>query len=177
MKFLVVGIDYFTKWVEPELVARITEWNVRNFIWKNIICHFGIPRVHVSDNWRQFDNTPFRKFCEQLGIENNYSPSYPQANGQAEVTNWSLLKIIKTWLEGAKGIWLYELPSVLWAYKTIVRTPIGETPFNLAYGSDVVIPAEVDLTSYRVAHYNNEENEKQLRLSLDLMDEVRMDAE
>ena len=88
-----------------------------------------------------------------------------------------MLKIIKTRLEGAKGIWLYELPSVLWAYKTIVRTPIGETPFNLAYGSDVVIPAEVDLTSYRVAHYNNEENEKQLRLSLDLMDEVRMDAE
>ena len=58
----------------------------------------------------------------------------------------------------------------------MVRTPTREAPFKLAYGSDAVIPAEVGLTSYKVAHYN-EENEKQLRLSLDLMDEVRMDAE
>ena len=58
-----------------------------------------------------------------------------------------------------------------------VRTPTRETPFKLAYGSDAVIPVEVGLTSYKVAHYNNEENVKQLLLSLDLVDEVRMDAE
>jgi len=50
MKFLMVGIDYFTKWVEAEPLAKFTEQNVRNFIWKNIICRFGIPRVLVSDN-------------------------------------------------------------------------------------------------------------------------------
>ena len=70
-----------------------------------------------------------------------------------------MLKIIKTRLEGAKGIWLNELPSVLWAYRTRVRTPTRETPFKLAYVSDMVIPAEVGLTSYRVAHYKDEENE------------------
>ena len=59
----------------------------------------------------------------------------------------------------------------------MIRTPIGETPFKLAYGSDAVIPMEIGLTNYRVAHYNNEENEKQLRLSLDLIDKVRMDVE
>ena len=58
-----------------------------------------------------------------------------------------------------------------------VRTPTRETPFKLAYGSDAVIPVEVGLTSYKVAHYNNEENVKQLHLSLDLVDKVRMDAE
>ena len=57
-----------------------------------------------------------------------------------------------------------------------VRTPTRETPFKLAYGSDAVIPVEVGLTSYKVAHYNNEENVKQLHLSLDLVDKVRMDA-
>ena len=81
MKFLVVGIDYFTKWVEAKLLAKITEQNVRNFIQKNIIFHFGIPRVLISDNGRQFNNTPFREFCEQLGIKNHYSsPSHSQAN-------------------------------------------------------------------------------------------------
>ena len=68
----------------------------------------------VLDNGQQFDNTPFREFCEQLGIKNHYSsPSHPQANGQAEVANRSLLEIIKTRLEGAKGIWPNELFSVL----------------------------------------------------------------
>ena len=60
-----------------------------------------------------------------------------------------MLKIIKTQLEGAKDIWPKELPSVLWAYRTTARTPTGETPFRQAYGSEVVIPAEVGLTSYR----------------------------
>ena len=88
-----------------------------------------------------------------------------------------MLKIFKTRLKGAKGIWLDELPSVLWAYRTTVRTPIGETPFKLAYRSDIVIPAEVGLASYRVANYQDEENEKQLCLNLDLVNRVRMDAE
>ena len=64
MKFLVVGIDYFTKWVEAEPLAKITQQNVKNFVWKNNVCRFGVPRVLVSDNGRQFDNTPFREFCE-----------------------------------------------------------------------------------------------------------------
>ena len=88
MKFLVIRIDYFTKWVEVEPLAKITQQNVKNFVWKNIVCRFGVPRVQVSDNGRQFDNTPFRDFYEQLGIKNHYSsPSHPQANGQAEVAN------------------------------------------------------------------------------------------
>uniref|UniRef100_A0A2N9EWG4 Uncharacterized protein n=1 Tax=Fagus sylvatica TaxID=28930 RepID=A0A2N9EWG4_FAGSY len=132
LKFLVVGIDYFTKWVEAEPLATITEKNIRGFVWKAIICRFGIPRAFISDNGRQFDNSPFREFCEELGIHNHYSsPGHPQANGQVEVTNRSLLKMIKTRLEGAKGLWPEELPNILWAYRTTARTPTGETPFRL----------------------------------------------
>ena len=68
LKFLVVGIDYFTKWVEAETLATITEKNVRSFVWRCIICRFGIPRVLVSDNGKQFD-----KKGSQLGIRNHYS--------------------------------------------------------------------------------------------------------
>ena len=130
LKFLVVDIDYFTKWVEVEALATITEKNIRSFVWRNIICRFGIPRILVSDNGKQFDNNAFRGFYSELGIKNHYSsPVHPQANGQVEVTNRSLLKIIKTQLEGANGIWPDELPSILWAYRTTIRTPTGETPF------------------------------------------------
>ena len=105
LKFLIINIDYFTKWIELEALATIIEKNVRIFVWKNIICRYGIPRVLVSDNGKQFDNDSFRNFCSHLGIKNHYSsPAHPQANRQVKVTNQSLLKIIKTQLEGVKGI-------------------------------------------------------------------------
>ena len=131
----------------------------------------------VSDNGKQFDNSAFRDFCSELGIKNHYlSPAHPQANGQVEVTNRSLLKIIKTRLEGVKGIWPNELLSVLWAYRTTARTPTGETSFRLAYGINAVILAEVGLTSYRVENYSKD-NEDALCLQVDLVDEVRATTE
>ena len=88
LKFLVVSIDYFTKWVEAEALATITEKNVRSFVWRNIVCRYGIPRVLVLDNGKQFDNDAFRDFCSQLGIKNHYSaPPHLQANEQVEVTS------------------------------------------------------------------------------------------
>ena len=87
--------------------------------------------------------------------------------------NRSLLKIIKTRPEEAKGIWLEELPSVLWEYRTTVRTPTRETPFRLAYKSKAVTPVEVELTSYRVDNYDERRNSEAMHLQLDLMNEVR----
>ena len=87
-----------------------------------------------------------------------------------------MLKIIKTRLEGAKGVWPDELPGVLWAYRTTVRTPTGETPFKLTYGSEAVIPAEVHMANHREMMYQEKDNIEQLCLNLDLIDEVRMDA-
>ena len=164
--------------MEVEALATITEKNIRSFVWRCIICRFGIPRVLVSNNGKQFDNDAFRDFCSQLGIRNHYSsPAHPQANGQVEVTSQSLLKIIKTRLKGAKGIWPEELPSVLWACRTMARTPTGETPFRLTYGNEAVIPAEVGLTSYRVDSHNEARNDEAIRLQLDLIDEVKAIAE
>ena len=88
LKFLIVGLDYFIKWVEAEALAIITKKNMRSFIWRNIICKYGIPRVLVSDNGKQFNKDSFKDFCSQLGIKNYYSsPAHPQANGQVEATN------------------------------------------------------------------------------------------
>ena len=88
-----------------------------------------------------------------------------------------MLKIIKTRLEGAKGIWPEELPSILWAYRTTVRAPTRETSFRLMYGSEAVIPAEVWITSYRVHNHDENRNDKAMQLQLDLMDELRTTAE
>ena len=84
---------------------------------------------------------------------------------------------MKTRLGGAKGVWPDKLLGVLWAYRMTVRTPTGETPFKLAYGSEAVIPAEVHMVNHRIMKYQDEDNEEQLRLNLDLIGKVRMDAE
>ena len=75
-----------------------------------------------------------------------------------------MLKIIKTRLEGVKGIWPEELPSILWAYRTTARMPIGETSFRLTYESKAVIPAKVGLTSYRVDNHDERKNDEAMRL-------------
>ncbi|XP_050262614.1 uncharacterized protein LOC126707068 [Quercus robur] len=138
---------------------------------------FRIPRTIISDNGRQFDSHGFRSFCSSLGIKNKYSsPGHPQANGQTKVTNRTLLKIIKFRLVGAKGAWLKELPSVLWAYRMTTRTPTGETPFNLTYNTETVILVEVGLTSLRREFFDEQCNDDQLRLNLDYLDEVRNQA-
>ena len=56
VKFLLVSIDYFIKWVEVEVLSTITIAKIQSFVWKNIICRFGIPRTIISDNGWQFDS-------------------------------------------------------------------------------------------------------------------------
>ena len=90
-----------------------------------------------------------------------------------EVTNRTLLKIIKAKLDDANGAWPEEFPNVLWAYRTMARTPTGETPFRLTYGSEAVIPVEVEVSSIRQEVWHKEDNDNQLRINLDCLDEVR----
>ena len=88
VKFLLVAIDNFTKWVEVEALTTITEAKVQGFVWKNIIYRFDILRTIISDNDRQFDDEAFKSFCLGLRIKNHFSSlGHPQANGQTEMTN------------------------------------------------------------------------------------------
>lgn len=68
LKFLIVAVDYFTKWVET--IPRIIAERVRSFSWRNIICHFGLPGVIISDNVTQFASLSVVAFCRHLGIHN-----------------------------------------------------------------------------------------------------------
>ncbi|XP_043700358.1 uncharacterized protein LOC122651085 [Telopea speciosissima] len=133
-KYLVVAVDYFTKWVEAEPLARITRQQMEK------------------------------------------SVSYPQANGQAEVTNHTLLAGIKRRLTEAKARWVDELPSVLWSYQTTVRTPTGESPFRLTYGTEALAPVEILAGSLRSLSFNERIYQDGLRANLDFLDEIREDA-
>ncbi|KAL5565151.1 hypothetical protein UlMin_028315 [Ulmus minor] len=178
LKYAVVAIDYYTKWVEAEALAKITEQNVTNFIWKHIICRFGIPRELVSDHDTQFENEKLRSFCRNLGITKIFSsPAHPKSNGQVEAVNKTIKYTLKKKLEKSKGAWVDELPLVLWSYRTSFRTTTGETPFSPAYGVDAVVPVELGIPTFRIENFTEEDNDVLLALASDLLEEKRDKAQ
>ena len=145
-KLLLVATDYFRKWIEAEAFASIKDKEVTQFIWKNIVCRFGIPWTIISDNGPQFDSRVYRNFYQELKIKNLYpTPRYPQSNGQEEASNKTLLTALKKRLDVAKGKWVDELPGVLWAYRTTVGRPTGISPFALTYGREAIIPTKIGM--------------------------------
>nr|CAN71093.1 hypothetical protein VITISV_000384 [Vitis vinifera] len=173
-KFLLVATDYFSKWVEVEAYASIKDKDVTKFVWKNIICRFGIPQTIIAYNGPQFDSIAFRNFCSELNIRNSYStPRYPQSNGQAEATNKTQITALKKRLEQAKGKWVEELPGVLWAYRTTPECPTGNTPFALVYGMDAIIPTEIGLPTIRTEAGKQDDANTKLGRNLDWADKVR----
>ena len=176
-KYLLVGTDYFTKWVEAEPLANIRDVDVKRFIWKNIVTRFGIPHVLISNNGLQFDSKMFRKYCGKLGITNRYfTPAYPQWNGQDEAVNKVIVSRLKKMLDDAKGKWVEELPHIFWTYRTAPHRSIGETPFSMTYGVEAVIPLEIGFPTTRTSLFNPKDNDEQLTRNLDLIEEKRENA-
>ena len=66
--YLLVGTDYFTKWVKAEPLANIRDVDAKRYVWKNIVTRFRVPHMLISDNGLQFDSKMFRKYCGGLGI-------------------------------------------------------------------------------------------------------------
>ncbi|XP_065017671.1 uncharacterized protein LOC135644139 [Musa acuminata AAA Group] len=83
-KYIVVGVDYFTKWVEAEPLATITERQMEKFVWRNLVTRFGLPKTIITDNGPQFAGRRFREFCASHGIQLRFSSvAHPQTNGLA----------------------------------------------------------------------------------------------
>ncbi|GJT20965.1 reverse transcriptase domain-containing protein [Tanacetum coccineum] len=166
LKFVIVAIDYFTKWIEAKPLVRITGNDVKKFMHENIVCRFGLPRIIVTDNGTQFVNDPFKGWCESLNIKQmNTAVAHPQANGLVERANKSLIKGIKAKLGRERAGWVDELPNVLWAHRTSLKQSNGETPFSLTYGSEAVIPAKIGMPTHRTMMIKEDENEVVLRLT------------
>ena len=85
----------------------------------------------------------------------------------------TVLRNLKTRLKRAKGLWVDELPSVLWAYRTTPRAPTGETPFSLAFRAEAIILVEIGVHSLRVQNHDPITNEEELHIKLDLVEEAR----
>ncbi|XP_071718964.1 uncharacterized protein [Rutidosis leptorrhynchoides] len=122
-------------WVEAKLLKTISGKQIRNFVWENIVCQFGIPNEILSDNGTLFEVNPFSYWCQELNIKQTSTlVAHPQANGQCEVTNRDIVLGIKARLGLCRRGWIDELPNVLWAHRTTLKGATNETPFSLYTG-------------------------------------------
>ncbi|GJW32932.1 reverse transcriptase domain-containing protein [Tanacetum coccineum] len=136
VKFLIVIMDYFTKWIEVKSVATITGNQVKKFVWDNIVCRFSLSGEIVSDNGKQFSDNLFKDLCEKLNITQRFAiVKHPQSNGLVKRANWSLDGGINARLGKGNKNWIEELPHILWAHRTMIKSSHGDTPFSLTYGT------------------------------------------
>ncbi|XP_061350245.1 uncharacterized protein LOC133295424 [Gastrolobium bilobum] len=114
VKWLLVAIDYFSKWIEAEALATISANKVCRFFYRQIISRFGVPHTIITDNGTQFVDRKFNQVLQDLHVKHRYkSVEHPQTNGLAEAVNRVLKRGLERRLETAKGEWPEQLDFVL----------------------------------------------------------------
>ncbi|CAL9017106.1 unnamed protein product [Prunus brigantina] len=179
-QYILAATDYFSKWAEAIPLKEVRADDVTNFIRNHIIYRYGVPSKIISDNALYFKCKSMTKLCEKYKFQHSFSASYnPSSNGQAEAFNKVLCNILKKMVSGNKRDWHERLPEALWAYRTTIRNSTGCTPYNLVFGSEAVLPLEVQLPSLRVAlQLTNPDENANVRLAeLEALDEKRLAAQ
>ncbi|XP_049364753.1 uncharacterized protein LOC125829589 [Solanum verrucosum] len=149
-RFILVAIDYFTKWVEATSHKSVTKKVVDDFVKNNIICRFGIPESIITDNGTNINSDLMRSLCEKFKISHRNSTIYrPQMNEVVEAPNKNIKRILRKIVDNHRH-WHEKLSFALLGYRTTIRTSTGATPYFLVYGNEAVIPAEVEIPSLRI---------------------------
>jgi hypothetical protein len=154
-QYILVITDYFTKWVEAIPMKSVTSKDIVNFIKEHVIHRFEIPQTITIDRGSVFISEEFRKFAADVGIKLIRSSQYAQANGQAEASNQSLIKLIKRKIDEHPRRWHEILSEALWAHRISCHGATKTSPYHLVYGQDAVLPWEITVGSRHVEFQND----------------------
>ncbi|KAL1333382.1 hypothetical protein AAHE18_11G096500 [Arachis hypogaea] len=151
-KFILVGVDYFSKWVEAIPLREVTHNEIIDFIEEHIVHRFGIPQSITTNQGTMFIGKKVMEYAKSRDIKMlSSTPYYAQANGQVEAANKILIALIKKYIGRQPRNWHQTLSQVLWAYRNSPRGSTRTTPYKLVYGHDAVLPIDINLQSIRVA--------------------------
>jgi transposase InsO family protein len=136
LKYAVVAVKYFSKWIKAKPLATITLATVQKKFWQNIVCRFGVPKAITVDNGTQFDAKTFKVFCDQIGTKIHFaSVRHLESNGLVEWANGIIITgIMKSIFNQPKEKWPDELIKVVWNHNTVFSRSTGFTPFKLLFG-------------------------------------------
>nr|GEU40705.1 reverse transcriptase domain-containing protein [Tanacetum cinerariifolium] len=147
-KYILVAVDYLSKWVEAKVLPTNDARVVCKFL-KPLFARFGTPRSIISDRGTHFCNDQFAKVMLKFRVTHRLSTVYhPQTSGQVEVSNHGLKRILERTVGQNHASWSNKLDDALWAFRTIFKTSIGCTPYKLVYEKDCHIPIELEHKAY-----------------------------
>ncbi|GJW99739.1 reverse transcriptase domain-containing protein [Tanacetum coccineum] len=147
-KYILVAVDYLSKWVEAKALPTNDARVVCKFL-KSLFARFGAPRAIISDRGTHFCNDQFAKVMLKYGVTHRLSTAYhPQTSGQVEVSNRGLKRILERTVGKNRASWSDKLDDALWAFRTAYKTPIGCTPYKLVYGKACHLPIELEHKAY-----------------------------
>jgi hypothetical protein len=150
-QYILAITDNFTKWVEAIPMNLVTSKDVINLIKEHVIHRFGIPQNITTDGGSVFISEEFKKFAADVGIKLiKSSPYYAQANGQAEESNQSHIKLIKRKIDEHPRRWHEVLLEALWAHHISCHGATKTLPYHLVYGQEAVLPWEITASSRRI---------------------------
>jgi hypothetical protein len=164
LKYVVVAVEYFSKWIEAKPLATITSATVQKFFWQNIVCRFGVPKAITVDNGTQFDAETFKVICGRIGTRIHFaSVRHLESNGLVERANRIIMTgIIKLIFNQPRGKWPDELINVVRSHYTTVSRSTGFTPFKLLFGDEAITPEEARTRSIRIIASAEEEADSQI---------------
>ncbi|MCO5559275.1 hypothetical protein L7F22_012871 [Adiantum nelumboides] len=159
--YILVAIDYMTRWVEAQSVAKVNEKTVSKFVYTHICCRFGTPLEIVFDNGPGFRRGLLTEVCEELKISHRHStPYYPQSNGLVEKANGIIAGILRKMVESKPKRWDNFLDGAIWAYRTTYRDATQFTPFHLVYGQEALQPIELNIPTIKLTSRQEQNNDE-----------------
>jgi hypothetical protein len=164
LKYVVVAVEYFSKWIEAKALVIITLVTIQKFFWQNIVYRFGMPKAITVDNGTQFHAKAFKTFCKQIGTKIHFaSVRHPESNGLVERANGIIIiGIMKSIFNQPKGKWPDELIKVVWNHNTVVSRSTRFTPFKLLFGDEAITLEEARTGSIRTLASIEDEGDCQI---------------
>nr|GEX11565.1 hypothetical protein [Tanacetum cinerariifolium] len=147
-KCILVVVDSVSKWVKAQALPTNDARVVIKFL-KRLFARYGVPKALISDQGTHFCNSQLKKALQKYGVTHKLSTTYhPQTNGQTEVTNKAIKRILERFVGYNLKNWSKKLDDALWAFRTAYKTPTRCTPFRLVFGKAYHLPVEIKHKAY-----------------------------